>query len=96
MKKTLTVGAALLALLCALAFSLIHAPAGHAASPAPPALAAAPPAEHPNYRDAIAELRSARKHLGGAEEDGYGHRTRAMQAIDDAIHECNEAVRILH
>ena len=54
------------------------------------------PAEHPEYRDAVNDLRSARKHLEKANNDGYGHRDRAMQAIDMAMRECDEAVRAMH
>jgi hypothetical protein len=60
------------------------------------AKAKAAPAEHPEYRDAVNDLRNARKHLEKADNDGYGHRDRAMRAIDNAIHECDEAVRVMH
>jgi hypothetical protein len=53
------------------------------------------PAGHPDYHAAIANLRDARKHLERALNDGYGHRDRAMRAIDDAIHECEESLRVL-
>jgi hypothetical protein len=85
MKRTLTLWASLIALLCALCIPVVH---GLAAKPAP--------AEHPNYRDAINELREARKKLETAEADGYGHRDRAIRAIDRAIEECNQAVTVLH
>jgi hypothetical protein len=38
----------------------------------------------------------ARKHLEKALNDGYGHRDRAMRAIDAAIHECDQAVAAMH
>ena len=41
-------------------------------------------------------LRNARQHLERALNDGYGHRDRAMRAIDEAMHECDEAVRARH
>jgi len=85
MKKTLAVWMGLIALLCALAVPVMH---GALAKPAP--------TEHPNYRDAINELRDARKKLETAEADGYGHRDRAMHAIDGAIDECNQALEALH
>ena len=72
-------------LLCALANPVLHT-----------ALAKPAPAEHPEYRDAVNDLRNARKHLEKALDDGYGHRDRAMRVIDHAIQECEEAVRILH
>jgi hypothetical protein len=43
-------------------------------------------------RNVTNDLRNARKHLEKALSDGYGHRDRAMQAIDHAIQECDEAV----
>jgi hypothetical protein len=85
MKKKLTVWMSLIALLCALAIPVMH---GALAKPAP--------AEHPNYHDAINELRDARKKLETAEADGYGHRDKAMHAIDHALDECNQALAALH
>lgn len=85
MKRTLAVWMSVIALLCALAVPVMHA-----------ALAKPAPAEHPNYRDAVNELRDARKKLEKAEADGYGHRDRAMHAIDHAIEECDQAVAVLH
>ena len=85
MKKTITIWITLVTLLCALAIPVLHT-----------ALAKPAPAEHPEYRDAVNDLRNARKHLEKALDDGYGHRDRAMRAIDHAIQECDEAVRILH
>ncbi len=60
------------------------------------ALAKPAPAEHPEYRAALEDLRKARKHLEGALDDGYGHRDRAMRAIDESIRESEEAVKALH
>ncbi|HEV3278770.1 MAG TPA: hypothetical protein VG860_18280 [Terriglobia bacterium] len=85
MKRTLSVWTGLIALLCALAIPVLH---GAFAKPAP--------AEHPNYHDAINELRDARKKLETAEADGYGHRDKAMHAIDRAIEESNQALAALH
>jgi len=91
MKITLTISKrwcwliASLMLLGALLVPLVHS-----------AMAKPAPAEHPEYRDAIQELRHARKHLEAALDDGYGHRDRAMRAIDESIHQCEEAVRALH
>lgn len=76
------------ALLCALMVPLIHAAVAKAA----PAL----PDKHPEYTAAVEALQNARKHLEKADADGYGHRDRAMRAIDRAIDECNQAVQILH
>lgn len=85
MTRTLAVRTSSIALLCALALPVMH---GALAKPAP--------SQHPNYRDAINELRDARKKLETAEADGYGHRDRAMHAIDRAIEECDKAVAVLH
>jgi hypothetical protein len=85
MKKRLTVWAGLIALVCALAIPVVHS-----------ALAKPAPVTHPNYHDALSELRDARKKLETAEADGYGHRERAMHAIDAAIEECNQALVALH
>jgi len=86
MKKALTIWMmTLLTLLLALAIPVLRTAK---AKPAPDS--------HPEYHDAVNDLRNARKHLEKALSDGYGHRDRAMHAIDAAIHECDEAVRILH
>jgi hypothetical protein len=85
MKRTITIWITLLALLLAVAVPVIRT-----------TMAKAAPAEHPEYRDAVNDLRNARKHLEKAENDGYGHRDRAMRTIDAAIHECDEAVAAMH
>jgi hypothetical protein len=85
MKRTLTIWITLVTLLLALSIPVLHT-----------ALAKPAPAEHPEYHDAINDLRNARKHLEKALNDGYGHRDRAMRAIDNAIRECDEAVRVMH
>ena len=87
-KKTLLIWMSLLLLQGVLTIPLIRRSA--LAKPA------AAPAEHPNYREAIGDLRSARKQLESAEADGYGHRDHAMRAIDRAIDECQQAVQALH
>jgi len=84
LKKALTIWITLVALLLALAIPVFHT-----------AMAKPAASEHPEYRDAINDLRNARKHLEKALNDGYGHRDRAMRAIDDAIRECEEAVRVM-
>ena len=85
MKKTYTIWITLVALLLALAIPVLRTTT---AKPAP--------SEHPEYRSAVNDLRNARKHLEKADNDGYGHRDRAMRAIDNAIRECDEAVRVMH
>ena len=96
MKKRLIVGMSSIAVLCALSIPVFHSAAAKpASSPAAPP-AAATPAPHPEYHDALEALHTARKHLEKAEADGYGHRDRAMQAVDGAIDECNQALQVLH
>ncbi|HEV2494147.1 MAG TPA: hypothetical protein VG204_13860 [Terriglobia bacterium] len=85
MKRKLTIWISLVTLLLALGVPLLHT-----------ALAKPVPASHPEYHEAVESLRSARKHLEKADADGYGHRDRAMRAIDHAIEECNQAVQALH
>jgi len=85
MKRTLTIWITLLTLLCALAIPVLHT-----------AMAKPAASEHPDYRDAINDLRNARRHLEKALDDGYGHRDRAMRTIDHAIQECEQAVQVLH
>ena len=85
MKRTLTIWITLVTLLLALAIPVVRK-----------ALAKPAPAEHPDYHAAMNDLRSARKHLEKALNDGYGHRDSAMRAVDQAIRECEEAVRVLH
>ena len=85
MNKMLSVLGSLLALLCALSVPAMHR-----------AMAWPAPDHHPNYREAIHDLHEARKKLETAEADGYGHRDRAMHAIDRAIAECDQAIATLH
>jgi hypothetical protein len=62
-----------------------------AAAPAPAASPAMPP--HPNIEDALRAMRSARAHLDDAAHDFHGHRVKAIEHLDAAIHEaeiCNQ------
>lgn len=92
-KRLIVIGC--VALLCALAIPVYRSAAKAAPAPAMHA-AVAPPDNHPEYRDALNDLRNARKHLEKAEADGYGHRDRAMRAVDEAISQCNQALDALH
>ncbi|MGA8437989.1 MAG: hypothetical protein WB762_17690 [Candidatus Sulfotelmatobacter sp.] len=59
-----------------------------AAAPANPAVAApAPMPPHPRVEHALEALRSARDHMSHAEGEFHGHRDRAIEHIDQAIHE---------
>jgi hypothetical protein len=92
MKRRLIVVMSSIAVLCALSIPVFHSAA---AKPAPSPAAAAP-SPHPEYHDTIEALRNARRHLEKAEADGYGHRDRAMRAVDAALDECNQALQVLH
>ena len=85
MKRTLVIWLSMVALLFVMLTPLMRG-----------ALAKPTPAEHPNYHDAINALRDARHKLETAEADGYGHRDKALHAIDHAIDECNQALQVLH
>jgi hypothetical protein len=75
-----------------LAFSAAASPkapaAGVAVAPASPAAAApAPVPPHPRVENALAALHSAREHMEHAEGEFHGHRDKAIEHIDAAIHE---------
>jgi hypothetical protein len=53
-----------------------------------PVSAAAPaPPPHPRVEHALEALRSARDHMAHAEGEFHGHRDKAIEHIDQAIHE---------
>jgi len=54
-----------------------------AAAPAAPA--AMPP--HPHIDEALEAMRSAKHHLETAEHDFHGHRVKAIEHLNQAIHE---------
>jgi hypothetical protein len=56
-------------------------------APASPAVAVPPPPPHPRVEHAIEALRAARDHMAHAEGEFHGHRDRAIEHIDAAIHE---------
>jgi len=61
--------------------------------PAVPAVAAMPaanaavPEPHPHIKDALESMRAAKHHLESAEHDFDGHRVKAIEHLDQAIHE---------
>ncbi len=64
------------------------------AAPAVPAVAAVPapsaaamPERHPHIDEALESMRSAKHHLETAEHDFEGHRVKAIEHLDAAIHE---------
>jgi hypothetical protein len=58
-----------------------------AAVPAVPAVAIAVPERHPHIDEALEAMRSARGHLEKAEHDFGGHRAKAIEHLNQAIHE---------
>jgi predicted lipid-binding transport protein (Tim44 family) len=61
--------------------------AAAAAAPAPAAAAAALPEEHPEIHDALEAMHNAKHHLESAAHDFHGHRVKAIEHLDQAIHE---------
>jgi hypothetical protein len=59
------------------------------ASPAAPVAAPAPP-PHPRVHEAIEAMRSARERLAHAEGEFHGHREKALEHLDRAIHEAED------
>jgi hypothetical protein len=59
---------------------------GATAAPAVPAATPAPP-PHPAIQASLEAMRSARAHLVDAEHDFHGHRAKAIEHLDMAIHE---------
>jgi len=61
-----------------------------AASPAAPAPA---PERHPHIRQAIKELREAKHELETADHDFGGHKKEAIEAVDHAIEQLEQAAQ---
>jgi hypothetical protein len=78
-------------LLFTLAFPAAAAGPKAPAPPVPGAPAAAavpaPPEPHPQIHEALEAMRNAKKHLESAEHDFGGHRVKAIEHLDQAIHE---------
>jgi hypothetical protein len=62
------------------------APAVVVAPPAP-ANAAPVPERHPHIDEALESMRAAKHHLESAEHDFDGHRAKAIEHLNQAIHE---------
>jgi hypothetical protein len=58
-----------------------------AAAPAPVPHAAAVPEHHPHIDEALESMRAAKHHLESADHDFDGHRAKAIEHLDKAIHE---------
>ena len=63
------------------------APAAPAVAPVAPATPAAVPERHPHIDEAIESMRAAKHHLETAEHDFDGHRVKAIEHLNQAIHE---------
>ena len=57
-----------------------------AAAPAAPAVVPVPE-RHPHIDEALESMRAAKHHLESAEHDFDGHRAKAIDHLDKAIHE---------
>jgi hypothetical protein len=81
------------ALLFALAFPAAAAgpkapvPAAPAVAPVPAPAAAPVPPPHPHIHEALEAMRAAKHHLEQAAHDYDGHRAKAIEHLDMAIHE---------
>jgi hypothetical protein len=63
------------------------APVPVAAAAPVPAAASPAPERHPHIDEALEAMRSAKHHLETAEHDFHGHRVKAIEHLDRAIHE---------
>jgi len=82
-----------LALTAAAAGPKAPAPAVAAGPASPAAAAPAPMPQHPRVHEALEAMRSARDHMSHAEGEFHGHRARAIEHLDAAIHEAEECER---
>ena len=89
MNKISFVGLLIMAtLLFTLAFPAAAAGPKAPAPPVPAAPAMAPtPAPHPHIHEALESMRAAKHHLESAAHDFEGHRVKAIEHLDQAIHE---------
>lgn len=56
-------------------------------APAVPVAAPTPPEPHPHIHEALEAMRGAKHQLETAEHDFDGHRIKAIEHLDQAIHE---------
>lgn len=56
-------------------------------APAAAAIVAPVPERHPHIDEALESMRAAKHHLESAEHDFDGHRRKAIEHLDRAIHE---------
>jgi hypothetical protein len=75
-------------LVLTLAFPVAAAGPKAPAGPVPVAAAVpAPMPPHPHIDEALEAMRAAKHHLESAEHDFHGHRAKAIEHLDRAIHE---------
>ena len=75
-------------LVLTLAFPVAAAGPKAPAGPGPVAAAVpAPMPPHPHIDEALEAMRAAKHHLESAEHDFHGHRAKAIEHLDQAIHE---------
>ena len=75
-------------LVLTLAFPVAAAGPKAPAGPVPVAAAVpAPMPPHPHIDEALEAMRVAKHHLESAEHDFHGHRAKAIEHLDQAIHE---------
>ena len=77
----------LLVLVTVLATLAFTAAASPKAPTQPTAVAAATPDEHPHIHEALEAMRNAKGHLETAAHDYHGHRVKAIEHLNQAIHE---------
>lgn len=63
------------------------APVVAAAAAPVPVAAAAVPERHPHIDEALESMRAAKHHLESAEHDFDGHRAKAIEHLNQAMHE---------
>ena len=64
-----------------------------AAVPSPAVAAPVPQPPHPRVHEAIEEMRRAKEHLEHAEGEFHGHRAKAIEHLERAIHEAETCER---
>ncbi|HKT87099.1 MAG TPA: hypothetical protein VJQ59_01595 [Candidatus Sulfotelmatobacter sp.] len=62
-------------------------PAAPAVAAVPAAAAVPTPEPHPHIHEALEAMRNAKRHLETAAHDFDGHRVKAIEHLDQAIHE---------
>jgi hypothetical protein len=91
--KRITTVLALVAFAAALSFPVAtSAEPGPAPTKAPAVTSPAPPMPHPEIDDAMRLLNQAQDHLNHAAHDFGGHRTKAMDHINQAMNELHAAI----